>query len=81
MSSKSLNQEMDSAMVEFAQAKDSLAHARVQVSEARRKETDCLNRVNTAQKKLDEFIAILKKEAPHDSDWHQAQRKGHAISN
>ena len=76
MSSKSLNQLMEESICAFAKAKDDLAIARRRVADERARETYCLNLVNDAQKKLDELITSLKKEAPHDSDWHQAQLKG-----
>lgn len=77
MSSKSLNQLMEESICAFAKATDALATARRRVADERARETYCLNQVNDAQKKLDELITSLKKEAPRDSDWHNAQRKGH----
>ena len=73
--SKSLNREIDDAIVAFANAKDHLDATRITLSRARNQETDAINRVNEAQKKLDELIAVLKKEAPRDTDWANQQRK------
>lgn len=68
----SLNREIDEAICEFANASDQLAMARVRLGEARALETDCINRVNKAQKRVDELVAGIKKQAPRDTDWHRA---------
>ncbi len=66
---QSLNQQMADAVSAFAAANDNLETARCYLSDARRQETDAIDRVNETQKKLDELIAVLKKEAPRDTDW------------
>ena len=75
----SMNTEMDHAIVELANAQDSLAQAASRIVMARTEETECLNRVNKAQKKLDELVGALKKQAPRDSDWHRASRPGQPV--
>jgi len=72
---KSINKLLDEAICNFAGATDAYITAKQFASEARNRETTCLNRVNEAQKKIDELIVTLKKEAPRDSDWN---RKGAA---
>jgi exonuclease VII small subunit len=69
---KSLNKLLDEAICAFAVATDEHRHAKQLASEARNRETHCMNKVNEAQKKIDELISVLKKEAPRDSDWHRA---------
>lgn len=69
---KSLNSEMDEAICEFAKASDQLGLARGRLNEARKLETDCINRVNQAQKRIDELVGTIKKQAPRETDWHRA---------
>lgn len=69
MSQPSLNSLLAKAVdalheaTEFHQQKASAAQF------ARNEETNALNRVNEAQKKFDELVALVKKEAPRSSDW------------
>lgn len=65
----SINKQLDQAICEFANATDQLDAKRRLLSEARTAETAAMNRVNEAQKKIDELYAELKKLAPRDSDW------------
>lgn len=72
---KSLNKLLDEALCAFASASEQHATAKQQTSEARNQETHWLNKVNEAQKVIDELITTLKKEAPRDSDWQRATIK------
>lgn len=71
---KSMNAEMDEAIIELANAAEAHTRAATAISRARSDETTCLNRVNNAQKRLDELMGMLKKQAPRESDWHRASR-------
>lgn len=68
---KSLNAEMDEAIVEIGRANERLAAAKVRTAAARSDECTCLNHVNLAQKRVDELVGVLKKQAPRDSDWNR----------
>lgn len=68
----SINTEIDKAIVELLNAGECLAQAASRTAAARSDEIECLNRVNTAQKRLDELVGMLWKQAPRGSDWHGA---------
>lgn len=53
----------------LAEATERHADAKSRCAVARADETAALNALNSAQKKLDELVAGLKKGAPGDSDW------------
>jgi hypothetical protein len=59
-------------------ATEALAKAQAEVAAARSVETTCINRLNQAQKNLDDLVAGLKKNAPRDSDWRRPVGKGEA---
>lgn len=58
------------------QATKDLEKASAATAQARSAETGCLNRLNAAQKALDEAIAKLRQEAHRDSDWRAKARRG-----
>lgn len=70
---QSLNSMMDAALCNLATANDKLTQAKHRLREARADEVFHTNQVNDAQKKLDELIASLKKDAPLDTDWGRAR--------
>lgn len=43
--------------------------ARLETARARNVETDALNRLNQAQKNLDDLVAEIRKTSPAGSDW------------
>lgn len=65
----SLNQQLYNAVASLAQANDRLSRAIANTETARREETAALNAVNEEQKKFDELVALVKKEAARDTDW------------
>lgn len=60
--------ELRSALVDLG---DAQRHA----TQARMRETDCLNRVNRLQKKIDEHVDALRKAAPSGTEWREAQAR------
>jgi hypothetical protein len=71
--------EIPAALAELKQATAALGAASTIVSRARSEEIECLNRVNAAQKKLDALVLALKQEAPRESDWRNALRRGQVV--
>lgn len=65
----SINSEMDAAIVELAIAGDVLEIASTRVQQARQAETSAINRVNNAQKRIDELVTCIKNSAPRNTDW------------
>lgn len=65
----SLNTQLANAVAECAVANDRLAVMRERLCEARREETEAINKVNEAQKHFDELVALVKKSAPYSTDW------------
>jgi hypothetical protein len=59
-------------------ATEALTKAQAEAQSARSVETDCINRLNQAQKNLDDLVAGLKKNAPRDSGWKRLVGKGEA---
>lgn len=57
-----------------AKATDALREAEQVASAARSEETDCLNRLNQAQKAFDAYVQEIRKVAPRSSDWRRAER-------
>lgn len=72
----SINADMDAAIVELANSIDVLAIATDRTQQARQAEASAANRVNNAQKRIDELVASLKKLAPYNSDWRNQTIKG-----
>ena len=65
---KSLNAMLADAVAACATENDNLAQKRSFLSDASRAETEAINRVNEAQKQFDELVALVKKEAPRNTD-------------
>ena len=72
MAEPNLNDLLSAAATALLEAGHEHANAAAEVAVARRRETDALNRVNAAQKEFDALVALLKKEAPRDSDWRRS---------
>jgi len=51
-----------------------LAECTARAQQARNQETDALNRLNEAQKAFDEYVVVLRKNAPTSSDWRKADQ-------
>ena len=60
---------MDELLNELKEANKGLVDARNAESAARSRACDALNRVNKAQKKIDEQMKALRAEASYDTDW------------
>ena len=63
--SKSLEELVQEVTISAA----TFAEAQRVASKARVAESTCLNRLNSAQKEIDERILDLRKSAPRGSDW------------
>jgi len=70
----SLGQGLEQALAELAAAQATLEDAQRATAEARNAECACLNRVNAAQKEVDELVAAIKAKASRDSDWGRARQ-------
>lgn len=68
-----MNDDISKAFKELADAAERYNECSQQVSFARSAETTALNRLNNAQKALDELVASLRKAAPRDSDWRRSK--------
>lgn len=60
---------MDELLNELAAATETLKAAERNASEARRVETNAINRLNNVQKAVDTKLAELRAKAPRGSDW------------
>lgn len=56
-------------ITEYQNARAEFENAQRTTSMARNHETEALNRMNAAQKKIDETVAELRKGAPRESGW------------
>lgn len=74
----SLGQGLEQAIAELAAAQATLEDAARATAIARSTECTCLNRVNDAQKEVDEMVAAIKAKAHIDSDWGHARYGGRA---
>lgn len=61
---------------ELMQAHNALTDARQAAKMASSRETDALNAVNNAQKRLDEHFEKLRSGSLHGTDWHRRTYKG-----
>lgn len=61
---------------ELAKAHDAYTQAEKEESVARGVRTEALNRLNRAQKAVDESMEQLRKDAPRETDWKQHERRG-----
>ncbi len=71
--------ELEVAIANAVSATEQYVSASAKVDEARREETGCLNRMNQAQKILDELIQSIKASAPRDSNWGRKSRPGEIV--
>lgn len=66
---------IEELMAEFKAATDEHESAHMHAESARSAETAALNRLNRAQKAIDEWHKAIKEKAPWNSDWHQQRRR------
>ena len=67
-------QDMKSALDALEAASADWRRASSEAQQARNRETDCLNRVNQAQKAVDALVSKVRTHSPRDSDWDRATR-------
>lgn len=67
-------EDMKQALIELNQATEEHKEAERITAEARSLECTALNRLNSAQKRVDELVNGMKKSAPRDSDWGRVGR-------
>ena len=67
--SESMQTEMSRAITQVALLSERLHVFEQQTRTARQNETDCRNELNAAQKKVDDLVGILKKQAGRDTYW------------
>jgi hypothetical protein len=72
----STGKRIEQALSELAAAHVALNDAGRTLAQARSDEVNCLNRVNSAQKEVDELMAAVKSEAHRDTDWGRARATG-----
>jgi len=65
--------ELETAIKNLQEATTIHHQASQELEIARRRETDAMNRLNSAQRKFDELTTALKMKAPRGSDWHGAR--------
>lgn len=73
MSGEAIPQLLAKLIASVEQASAELVEAREREAAAIRESTTRLNTLNTAQKRLDEALAEIKKSAPRQSEWHRQQ--------
>lgn len=67
------------AAEKLAQARLAFENADSEYRGASNKQTDALNKLNTAQKAFDAAVEALRREAPPASDWKQSSRQAMAV--
>ena len=72
----SQGKEIEQALAELAAAHAALEDAARALQQARSEETACMNRVNKAQKEVDDLIASVKAKAPRDTNWGRERNPG-----
>lgn len=72
MSADSKEPTLEQLAQELQKAGDRWADASAAARQASLHETECLNRVNAAQRAFDRFVAEMKKKAPSFSDWRKS---------
>ena len=75
----SLGKGIEQAIAELAAAQAALEDAQRATAQARGEETTCLNRVNAAQKEVDELVAAVKAKAHRDTDWGRERTHGFRV--
>ena len=61
------------AVKELEEASRLLIDRQSEAAVARSAETEALNRVNQAQKRVDGILSDARKSAPHGTDWRRTQ--------
>ncbi len=69
MTFEQVRKEWDAALAELHSAVEAHAEAAQAASFARARETDALNRLNTAQRAMDDLDTKMRESMPRDSDW------------
>ena len=75
----SLGKGIEQALAELAAAQATLEHAQRAFAQARSEETACINRVNAAQKEVDELVASVKAKAHRDTQWGRDRNPGFRV--
>lgn len=75
----SQGKEIEQALAELAAAHAALDDAARATSQARSAETTCMNRVNKAQKEVDDLISAVKAKAPRDTNWGRERNPGFRV--
>lgn len=65
--------EHEAAMTQYKEVKQAEEVARTRMNSA-------INRLNAAQKAIDELTEALRKQAPLDTDWHSRRNSGHPVT-
>lgn len=69
---------MQNELNELHAATEAHAAAVATANQARRFETDAVNRLNAAQKAVSTKLAEMQRGAPRDTDWAEQRRLSHA---
>ena len=73
-------EEMKQALIELNQATEEHKETERITEAARSRECTALNRLNAAQKRVDDLVSVMKKGAPRDSDWGRVGRNAVPVS-
>ena len=67
---------IEDAVQALREAKAAYNRAHVDADLARKVETDAINKLNAAQRALDQAVEAERGSAPWNTDWHTARRRG-----
>lgn len=59
---------------DLGKASGELRSAAIERQNANKRETECLNRVNSLQQEFDEAYKAIRKDAPNGTDWTTSRR-------
>lgn len=74
-----MNEELNKLYKALSDAAEDYKSAQQALQSAQSIETAALNELNKAQAAFDTFLAKMKREAPHKSDWKRSERVGIAV--
>lgn len=77
--SAEIQNSLQSALQELDEANKRYEEAKLQESRARSVEVAASNALNEAQRKFDDIVASIKRNAPHGSEW--KRRDGTVVKN
>ena len=75
-----MSKTIEELLTEFRESGDDFESAHVRADIAKGEETTALNRLNAAQKALDEWFDKTRENGPWNSNWHQQRKKNKHVA-